>query len=205
MATAPDHAGAWSREYMSVAEYLHLEDAAIEKHEYRRGYRYLRHAGRYGMVELAGARESHVRLVMRLARYVDAHLDGAPCVAYAMDMRLAVDESTYYYPDLFVTCSPRTGPNVVAQQDAVLVVEVLSPGTEGDDRGDKFHDYQRLPGLVEYALLSTDQAHLDLFRRGPEGLWVLHQAASGDDLVFESIAFRISMAQLYQSIDLRFA
>jgi Uma2 family endonuclease len=187
---------------MSVEEYLRLEETATEKHEYRRGYRYLRHAGRYGIVELAGARESHVRLVMRLARFVDAHLEDSPCVAYAMDMRLAVDDRTYYYPDLFVTCSPHTGADVMAQQDAVLVAEVLSPGTEGDDRGDKFHDYQRLPGLVEYALLSTDEAHVDLFRRGPEGLWVLHQSGSSDDLVLESIGFRVSMTQLYRGIDI---
>jgi Uma2 family endonuclease len=141
---------------------------------------------------------------MRLARFVDTHLEESPCVAYAMDMRLAVDDRTYYYPDLFVTCSPQTGIEVVAQQDAVLIAEVLSPGTEGDDRGDKFRDYQRLPGLAEYALLSTDEAHVDLFRCGPEGLWVLHQSEPGDDLVFESIGFQVPMAQLYHGIDLRF-
>jgi Uma2 family endonuclease len=202
MTTAPHLSGEWSREYMSVEEYLRLEETATEKHEYRRGYRYLRHAGRYGIVELAGARESHVRLVMRLARFVDAHLEDSPCVAYAMEMRLAVDDRTYYYPDLFVTGSPRTGAEVVAQQDIVLIAEVLSPGTEGDDRGDKFHDCQRLPGMVEYALLSTDEAHVDLFRRGPEGLWVLHQSGSSDDLVLESIGFRVSMTQLYRGIDM---
>lgn len=204
MTTAPRLNGESSHEYMSVEAYLHLEETATEKHEYRRGYRYLRHAGRYGIVELAGARESHVRLVLRLARFVDAHLDDSACAAYAMDMRLAVDDRTYYYPDLFVTCSPHTGADVVAQDDAVLIAEVLSPGTEGDDRGDKFHDYQRLPGLAEYVLLSTDEAHVDLFRRGPEGLWVLHQSGSGDDLIFESIGFHLPMAQLYRGIDLRF-
>jgi Uma2 family endonuclease len=204
MTKAPHLNGESSREYMSVEEYLRLEETASEKHEYRRGYRYLRHAGRYGIVELAGARESHVRLVMRLARFVDTHLEDSHCIAYAMDMRLAVDDRTYYYPNLFVTCPPRTGAEMVAQQDAVLIAEVLSPGIEGDDRGDKFHDYQRLPGLAEYALLSTDEAHVDLFRRSPEGLWVLHQSESGDDLVLESIGFSVPMAQLYRGIDLRF-
>lgn len=202
MTTAPRFSSESSREYMSVEEYLRLEEMATEKHEYCRGYRYLRHAGRYGLVEMAGARESHVRLVLRLARFIGMHLEDSLCVAYAMDMRLAVDDRTYYYPDLFVTCSPLTGDEVVAQQDAVLIAEVLSPGTEGDDRGDKFHDYQRLPGLAEYALFSTDEVHVDLFRRGPEGLWVLHQAGSNDELVLESISFRLSMAQLYRSIDM---
>ncbi len=190
------------REYMSVEEYLHLEESETEKHEYRDGYRYRRHTGPYGFVAMAGARESHVRVAMRLARFVDQHLEGSPCVVYGPDMRLATDESTYYYPDLFITCNPQTGPTVLAQQDAIAIVEVLSPGTEGDDRGDKFHDYQGLPSLVEYVLLSSDDLHADLFRRGPEGLWVLHQVGPDDDLVLESLGFRIAMRRLYQGIDL---
>jgi Uma2 family endonuclease len=190
------------REYMSVEEYLRLEEAATEKHEYRDGYRYLRHAGPFGFEPLAGARESRVRLAMRLARFVGAHLEDSRCVVYGADMRLATDDSTYYYPDLFVTCDPLTGPTVLAQRDAIVVAEILSPGTEGDDRGDKFHDYQRLPGLAEYLLLSTDETHADLFRRGPEGLWVLHQAGPGEELVLESLQFRIAMEQLYCGIDL---
>ena len=190
------------REYMTVEEYLRLEDAATEKHEYRNGYRYLRHSGPHGFEAMAGARESHVRVAMRLARFLDEHLEGSTCIPYGSDMRLTIDESTYYYPDLFVSCNPRTGSAVLAQQDATVVVEVLSPGTEGDDRGDKFHDYQRLPNLAEYLLLSANEAHADLFRRGPEGLWVLHQAGLGDDLVLESLGFRIAMERLYRGIDL---
>ncbi|MDB5059321.1 MAG: hypothetical protein JWO59_2793 [Chloroflexi bacterium] len=190
------------REYMSVEDYLRLEEQAAEKHEYRDGYRYLRHAGPYGFETIAGARESHVRLVMRLARFVGMHLEDSPYVVYGADMRLATDDSTYYYPDLFVTCDPHTGPTVLAQQDATVVVEVLSPGTEGDDRGEKFHDYQRLPSLAEYLLLSTDEMHADLFRRGPEGLWVLYQSGPGEDLVLENLDFRISVEHLYRGIDL---
>jgi Uma2 family endonuclease len=114
------------REYMSVQEYLRLEETATEKHEYRDGYRYLRHAGPYGFEAMAGARESHVRLAVRLARFVDEHLEGSPCILYNSDMHLATDEAAYYYPDQFVTCNPPTGPGVPAQQDATVVVEILS-------------------------------------------------------------------------------
>jgi hypothetical protein len=51
---------------------------------------------------------------------------------------------------------------------------------------------------------SEDNMHLpaDLFRRGPEGLWVLRQADLGDDLVLESLQFRIAMERLYRGVDL---
>lgn len=190
-----------SREFMSVQEYLEAEDTAVEKHEYRSGYRYLLHAGPHGFAAMAGAREPHVRLATRLARFIGQHMDDSPCVPYASDMRLAPSDDVYFYPDLFVTCSPATGASVLAQRDALLVAEIISPGTEGDDRGDKFHQYQRLLSLREYLLLSTEAVHADLFRRGAEGLWVLHQFGQGDDLVLESIDFRLAMTQLYRGVD----
>jgi hypothetical protein len=115
---------------MSVEEYLRLEDAATEKHEYRNGYRYVRHAGPYGFEAMAGAREPHARMAMRVARLLDEHLDDSPCVVYGTDMRLATDDDAYFYPDVFVTWNPRTGPDILAQHDATMVVEILSPGTE---------------------------------------------------------------------------
>jgi Uma2 family endonuclease len=197
-----DQAAAPPREYMSVEEYLRLEETATEKHEYRDGYRYPRHGGPHGFEAMAGARESHVRVAMRLARLVDEHLEESACVVYGPDMRLAIDSATYYYPDMFVTCNPQTGPSVLFQRDAILVAEVLSPGTEGENRGDKFHDYQRVPGLSEYLLLSQDAVRADLLRRSADGLWVLYQFGQADDLVLESIGFRVAMARLYRGIDL---
>jgi len=90
------------REYMSVQEYLETEETAVEKHEYRNGYRYLLHAGPYGFEAMA-AREPHVRLGTRLARFIGQHVDDSPCVPHAADMRLAPSEDVYFYPDLFVT------------------------------------------------------------------------------------------------------
>jgi Uma2 family endonuclease len=81
-------------------------------------------------------------------------------------------------------------------------MEILSPGTEGDDRGDKFHQYQHLPSLTEYVLLSMQERRADLFRRGPEGLWVLHQRGPADEMVLESLGFRVSIERLYRGIDL---
>lgn len=201
MSLARDREHGSHREYMSVEEYLRLEDSATEKHEYRDGYRYLRHAGPYGFEAMAGAREPHVRMALRIARLLDEHLEDSACVVYAADMRLAIDDA-YFYPDIFVTCNPRTGPDVLAQQDATVVVEILSPGTEGDDRGDKFLRYRQLPSLEEYVLLSMDEPRADLFRRGHEGLWVLHQVGATDDLVLESLRFRVSIERLYRGIDL---
>ena len=55
--------------------------------------------------------------------------------------------------------------------------------------------------LTEYLLLSIEAVHADLFRRGAEGLWVLHQFGPDDDLELESIDFRVSMAELYRGVE----
>ena len=199
---APLESQGTGREYMSVAEYFAREETAVEKHEYRDGYRYPRHAGPHAFEAMAGARESHVRLGMRLSRFIGQHLEDSPCIPYAADMRLAPNERAYFYPDLFVTCHPATGPTVLVQRDAILVVEITSPGTEGDDRGDKFHQYQQLPSLREYLILSAEELHADLFRRGPEGLWVLHPVGPDDELVLENISFHLPMNLLYQGVEL---
>ncbi len=44
-------------------------------------------------------------------------------------------------------------------------MEVLSRATERQDRGEKFWNYQQIPGLQEYLLLKQDVKEAILFRR----------------------------------------
>src|SRR5258708_23355842 len=51
-----------------------------------------------------------------------------------------------------------------------LLVEVLSPSTEEVDRGSKWRDYQLIPSLQEYVLVSQD-SRVEIFRRLTSGNW----------------------------------
>ena len=46
-----------------------------------------------------------------------------------------------------------------------IVVEVLSPSTEADDRGEKFVRYRQIPALQEYILISQDKVRVEHYLR----------------------------------------
>ena len=67
---------------------------------------------------------------------------------------------------------------------------MLSPSTAAFDRGDKFADYRTLETLEEYALIDPDSKGIDVFRKGTDGLWVLHPSnATSPEVRFDSVGW----------------
>ena len=56
----------------------------------------------------------------------------------------------YYFPDLCVVCGEWKVDLHDALQNPCVIVEVLSPSTEADDRADKFREYQQIASLRHY-------------------------------------------------------
>jgi Uma2 family endonuclease len=77
---------------------------------------------------------------------------------------------------------------------------VLSNGTEGFHRGDKFADYQELETLQEYVLISQKQQRVECFRRNAEGLWVLYSYNPGSELHLASVDFRTGIYAIYEDV-----
>jgi Uma2 family endonuclease len=49
--------------------------------------------------------------------------------------------------------------------DPILVVEVISPSTEREDRGRKKFDYFATPSIRQYAIVEQDERLIDLYTR----------------------------------------
>jgi Uma2 family endonuclease len=77
-----------------------------------------------------------------------------------------------------------------------VLVEVLSEGTERDDRGEKFAHYRQLPSLQEYVLVSQDVRRIEVFRRTGEG-WMFVEAGPGQSIELPSIGVRLSVDAVY--------
>jgi Uma2 family endonuclease len=107
----------------------------------------------------------------------------------------------YFYPDVMVTCSAADLADRLIKREPVLVVEVLSPSTAAFDRGNKFADYRALPGLVEYLLIDVDRQRCELYRKGADGLWVLHPGESGAGLELASVDLVISAQALWADLE----
>ena len=107
-------------------------------------------------------------------------------------------DQRYYYPDVFVSCDP-SDRDPYSRNTAVLVVEVLSPGTERIDRFEKFEAYKCIPSLLEYGLLTQDAMELELFRRRTD--WRREFYQRDNTVTFESVGLTVNVSSLYRDID----
>ena len=181
--------------FLTPEQYLEIERKAEFKSEYYNGE----------MFAMAGAREAHNLLVTALVSLLHAQLRPRPCRVYSSDMRVRVSATGLYtYPDVIAVCGDRQFLD--DQRDTLLnpnlLVEVLSPSTEAYDRGRKFEHYKAIESFSEYLLISSDRVHVDLFRRQPDSDWLLKSADRLDDVLdLQSIACRLSLADLYEQVE----
>ena len=175
----------------SAASYLAWEAAQPERHEYIDGE----------VTAMAGAEDRHVTVAMNLAFALRQHLSGSACRTYMSDMRLYVAAAnSYFYPDVLVTCSALDRASAMVKTEPKLIAEVLSPTTAAYDRGLKFSHYRTLPSLEEYLMVDLDSRATDCYRKGADGLWVLHPFSRGEAIEFASVALTLTAAQLFAEV-----
>jgi Uma2 family endonuclease len=81
--------------YVSVEDYLLMEEAAEGRHEYVGG----------NVVAMAGATEEHNRIVASLMREIGGFLKGKRCDIFPSDFRVTTPAGkSYFYPDASIVC-----------------------------------------------------------------------------------------------------
>ena len=148
---------------------------------------------------MSGGTDAHYTILLNTATSLKVALAGKPCRAFLSGMKLRVERAdAVFYPDVFVTCDK---DDLVAERifrAPTLVVEVLSPSTQGYDRSQKFALYRRVASLQEYILIDPDTRRIESFRRGADGLWVLHDLSDGDMLTVASVDLQMSVVDLFE-------
>lgn len=177
--------------YVSPEIYLEGEKISPIKHEYRQGEIYA----------MAGASDAHVTITGNLFTLLRNHVRGSGCRAYVADMKARIETvNIFYYPDVMVTCDERDKTPDDFKRYPSLIVEVLSPTTQGFDRGDKFADYRTIETLQEYVLINQERVSVECFRRNSEGLWVLYPYGEGEEIHLQSVDFRCPIAAVYEDV-----
>jgi Uma2 family endonuclease len=110
-------------------------------------------------------------------------------------------ETNVRVPALTVICGSLSEKIATAP---LLIVEILSPSNAPESR-EAVRALLSLPSLREILLLHSEEIGAEISRRNADGGWTPEPAWYGpaDDLVLESIGFRLPMRELYAGLNLR--
>ena len=181
--------------HFTAAEYLSMERASSDKHEFACGE----------IFAMTGASARHVGIVSNLVRELGNQLRHRPCQVYSTDLRVCIDaDNRYAYPDVVVVCSqPKFLDDMLdTLLNPELIVEVLSESTRNYDRGDKFQQYRRIPSFREYLLVDQERVHVERHTKQSNGTWSLSETdAIGDVVQLESVGVTLAVSEIYFKIE----
>lgn len=179
---------------MTAEEYLQMEDASTEKHEFIAGQVYA----------MAGASFAHNQIASNSFIDIGSFLREKPCRIYGSDLKVhAKTASGFVYPDLTIICD---GVHFLeGRKDVVInptvIIEVLSPDTQDYDHGKKFMLYRQIETLKEYILISSMETLVEKFVRQTDGTWTLTEYKGPDDkLSIDIIRFQTTLTELYRDV-----
>jgi Uma2 family endonuclease len=180
-----------SRHHYSYDEYLAVERDSEMKHEFVDG----------GIYAMAGGSLRHGALASRISAALE-RARPSDCIAFQSDVRLRVlATGRAAYPDASMVCGPIELDPVDASGTTItnpaLLVEVLSATTEEVDRGDKWRDYQLIPSLQEYVLVSQSP-RIEIYRRLPSGTWEYRDVREGAVALASGVT--LDLATLYANL-----
>lgn len=177
--------------YISPQDYLEIERDNPVRHEYRRGLVYA----------VAGGTDNPDRIALNLLTLINLHLGGSECRFHSGNVKVNYRNEFYYYPDAFVTCDSLDRDDRHIKRHPQLIVEVLSPGTQIFDAGEKFEDYKQIEPLEECVLISQERQYDECRRRTSANAWEITLYKAGDLIVLKSIELEFAIAELYRGLD----
>ena len=147
----------------TYADYLATEQSSERRHEFIDGV----------IVAMAGGSDDHNAIASRFATLFGVRVPRG-CRSYTPDQRFWIAATSRgRYSDGSIICGKPAHPahDNQATTNPVVVVEVLSPSSEGDDDGDKRRDFQSLASLEAYVIAAQDARCVKVYRRTERGEW----------------------------------
>ena len=156
-ALAHQYSGHVVKDHNTEADYFEFERTAFGRWEYVNGQ----------IRAMASGKDDHNAISANLIRALGNVLAARDCRVYGSDMKIHTGDGVNTLPDVAVVFGDRQYylGKVDVILNPLLIVEVLSPSTEGYDRGEKFDHYKSIDTLQEYVLLDQSKARVLLFSR----------------------------------------
>ena len=187
---------AYGKQKFSIEEYLEMENASIEKHEYYKGE----------IFAMSGAKVPHNTISKNLLGTLFAKLKGKKCQPYGSDVRIHIESNTLFtYPDISIIC----GDIITLNNDdynvlnPTVIIEILSKSTRNYDRGEKFKLYRDITTLKEYILVDSESIHIEVFRLNETHHWELEEYSTiTDHLSIKAIEETVSISEIYEGVNI---
>jgi len=189
---AHEPAVAYGKRKYSIEEYLEMENASTEKHEYYQGE----------IFAMSGNKSQHNIVAKNILATLDKKLGKSPCQPFNSDTRIYIEKNTLFtYPDISVICGELLSLNNDDFNflNPSIIFEILSPSTKNYDRGEKFKLYRDIVTLKEYVLVDSDSFNIETFHINNHGLWELNEYNNIDEkLQLHSINISLTLKEIYK-------
>lgn len=179
---------------ISEKEYLEIERKAEFKSEYYNGE----------MFSLAGASLEHNRISKNITKTLNNQLNNKPCESFQSDLKIKEQSSgVFTYPDIVVVCGE---PEFYDKEkdtivNPIVLMEVLSPSTEGYDRGFKFELYRKIKSLKAYVIISQKQVSIEYYTRNSDESWNLKEYNDKNQSIeIKSIDCLLDLNEVYYNV-----
>lgn len=183
----------WLSRRATYVEYLAVEQASEHRHELIDGV----------IVATAGGSDEHNAIAGRFAVLLGTRL-GKDCRYFTPDQRfwIAAHQRSRYTDGSVICGKPDHPPHdAQATTNPSIVVEVLSPSSEGDDDGNERIDFQSLWSLKAYVLAAQDRRSVKVYRRDDAGRWLDAATYLGmQSFALPGLASPIGVDDLYEGI-----
>jgi Uma2 family endonuclease len=180
--------------YISQEEYLEMERASLEKHEYYQGE----------IFAMSGASFKHNRVFSNLFGEIQGKLKDKNCVPFGSDLRIHIPKNTLYtYPDISIVCGEidTADDKFDTATNPTVIIELLSQSTRNYDKLEKFSLYRDIASLKEYILVDTQKIHIENYVRNADNTWQLTDYnAISDNLIITAVNISVSIADIYAGL-----
>lgn len=169
---------------MTVAEFMEWDDGTLTRYELIDGR----------PVAMNPPATRHAVIIENVGRALDRQL-APPCRVFRSTVGVASgdDGTDWREPDLVVTCRPPARSFIPHPR---LVMEVLSPSTEKDDRTTKLDFYETFPSLALILLIWQEERRVRLRERGPDG-WFDHDVIGSGTVRLRDLGAELELDEVY--------
>ena len=184
--------------FLTLDEYLEQEEQATSKHEFHNGK----------LIEMPGGTPPHAQIGGNFLTFLNICLfkKQESFIAYNSDARIYIPELD---KSLYADVSAVSDEPILFQHykslitNPLIIVEVLSEGTQEYDRAEKFEFYQKITSLKEYVLVHQNQPKVEVYycKNGKRNVWS-YSFVSGlsEKIKLQSVGCTLRLKDIYRQV-----